>query len=129
MGKELSASDKRAFFRLDYQAPVRYRFAKKTAPGKYQVSPYFKGVGANFSGGGSAIDIGKPLPPKTLMYLEIKFPYSDEPLLATAEVVRREDSVVGGKQAYRVMLRYLVINEAEQDKMVSFIISGGKRVG
>lgn len=127
MGKESSGSDKRDFYRLDYQAQVRYRFAKKTAPGKYQVSPYFKGVGANFSGGGAAIDIGKPLPPKTLMYLEIKFPYSDEPLLATAEVVRREDAVVMGKQAYRVMIRYLVIDEAAQDRMVSFIISGGKR--
>lgn len=126
MSRKDSGTDKRAFYRLEYQAPVRYRFAKKTAPGKYQVSPYFKGVGANFSGGGAAIDIGKPLPPKTLMYLEIKFPYSDEPVLATAEVVKREDSVVMGKQAHRVMIRYLVIDEASQDKMVSFIISGGK---
>jgi c-di-GMP-binding flagellar brake protein YcgR len=128
MGKEKSGADARAFYRLEFPAPVRYRFAKKSAPGKYQVSPYFRGVGANFSGGGAAIDIGKPLPPKTLMYLEIKFPYSDEPLLATAEVVKREDSVVNGKQAYRVMIRYLVMDEAAQDKMVSFIISGGKVV-
>jgi c-di-GMP-binding flagellar brake protein YcgR len=128
MSKQSSGEDGRAFYRLDYQAQVRYRFAKKTAPGKYQVSPYFKGVGANFSGNGAAIDIGKPLPPKTLMYLEIKFPYSEEPLLVTAEVVKRVDSVVMGKQAYRVMVRYLVIDEAEQDKMVSFIIAGGKRV-
>jgi c-di-GMP-binding flagellar brake protein YcgR len=128
MSKQSSGEDSRAFYRLDYQAQVRYRFAKKTAPGKYHASPYFKGVGANFSGNGAAIDIGKPLPPKTLMYLEIKFPYSDEPFLATAEVVKRVDSVVMGKQAYRVMIRYLVMDEAEQDRMVSFIISGGKRV-
>lgn len=127
MGKESSGSDNRFFYRLDYSAPVRYRFAKKTSQGKYQVSPYFRGVGANFSGGGAAIDIGKPLPPKTLMYLEIKFPYSDEPLLATAEVVKREDAVVMGKQAYRVMIRYLLIDEAAQDRMVQFIISGGKK--
>jgi c-di-GMP-binding flagellar brake protein YcgR len=117
---------KRGAYRLDYQAPTRYRFAKKTAPGKYQTSSYLKGMGANFSLSGAAIDIGKPLPAKTLVYLEIKFPYSDAPFLATAEVVNREDAVVMGKQAYRVGIRFLLVDEAAQDRMASFLISGGK---
>ncbi|MBF0291671.1 MAG: PilZ domain-containing protein [Nitrospinae bacterium] len=124
MGQELSVAERRKAYRRDYSAPVRYRVAQKTAPGKYQVSPYFKGVGANFSASGAAIDIGKRIPPRTLVYMEIKFPYSSEPLLATAEVVRRADSLVMDKQAYRMGIRFLVVNEAEQSRMTSFLISG-----
>ncbi|MBI4667123.1 MAG: PilZ domain-containing protein [Nitrospinae bacterium] len=128
MGEKDAGADKRTFFRFDYQAPVRYKFAKRTGEGQYQVSPWFKGVGANFSGGGAALHIGKPLPAKTLLLLEIKFPFSDEPVVATAEVVRREDDTINGKPVSLIMIRYLVIDEAVQDKMVSFIISRGKTV-
>ena len=120
--------DKRKDFRLDYPAPVRYRFAKKTESGKYQVSPYFKGRGVNFSGGGAAINVAKPLPPKTLVLLEMTFPFSDRPVMATAEVVRRQDSVFKGKKVSMIMTRFLIMSEADSCKLVSFIISGGKIV-
>lgn len=126
MDKQSPYARKRGAYRLDYLAQVRYRFAQKAALGKYKVSSYLKGMSANVSATGAAIDIGKPLPAKTLIYLEIKFPYSYEPFLATAEVVNRENSVVMGKQAYRVGIRFLVVDEATQDKMASFIISDGK---
>ncbi len=47
----------------------------------------------------------------------------------TAEVVRRKDVDIKGKTAYLIMVRYLLIKEDEQDKMVSFIISRGRNIG
>ncbi|MGK7345109.1 MAG: PilZ domain-containing protein [Candidatus Nitrospinota bacterium M3_3B_026] len=120
--------DKRQFFRLDFPAPVRYRFAKKTAPGEYRVSPYFKGKGVNFSGGGAALNVGKPLPPKTLVQLEMIFPFRERPVMAAAEVVRREAAELKGQAVSLIMVRFLLIDEADQSKLVSFLISRGKVV-
>ncbi|MBI5816285.1 MAG: PilZ domain-containing protein [Nitrospinae bacterium] len=124
--KSGGGKDNRLFFRFEYPAPVRYRFAKKTEPGKYMVSPWFKGVGVDFSGGGGALNIGKPLPAKTLVLMEIKFPYSDDPVIATAEVVRRIDVEYKGAKVSQISFKYLLINSNVQDRMISFIISRGK---
>jgi len=129
MENKPSDADKRTFFRFEYPAPVRYRFAKKAEDGKYLVSPWLKGVGVDFSGGGAAIKVGKPLPPKTLMLVEIRFPYGEEPIMATVEVVRRVEVEYKGATVYQLNLRYLLIDRVIQDKMVSFIISRGKVAG
>jgi hypothetical protein len=121
-------SEKRAFYRFEYKAPLRYRFAKRVAEGRYQVSGYFKGVGVDFSGGGAAFHVGKPLPPGTLMLLEISFPYQEEPVVATAEVIRRKEIAFKGKTVSLIMVKYLLIGEDQQDKMVAFIISQGKNI-
>lgn len=123
-----NSSDKRIFYRFEYNAPIKYKFAKMVAPGKYAVSPWCKGVGANFSGGGAAFYLGKPLPPKTLLFMEIRFPFGEEPLLATAEVVRRQEAEFKGKKVSMVMIKYLLMDPVAQDKMVSFIISRGRSV-
>ncbi|MBF0171194.1 MAG: PilZ domain-containing protein [Nitrospinae bacterium] len=129
MNQPAQGGDKRFFYRFEYRAPLRYRFAKGLGEGKYQVSPWFKGVGVDFSGNGAAFHVGKPLPEKTLTLLEIKFPYQEAPVLATAEVVRRKEVVVKGKTVYLIMVRYLLIKEDEQDRMVAFIISRGRNIG
>lgn len=120
--------DKRQFFRLEFPAPVRYRFAKKTGPAEYRVSPYFKGKGVNFSGGGAALNVGKPLPPKTLVLLEMIFPFSERPLMAAAEVVRRDTAELKGHTVSLIMVRFLLIDEADRSRLVSFLISRGKVV-
>jgi len=119
----------RQFFRLDIAIPVRYRFAKKVAEGKYKVSPPFKALGDNFSGNGAAIKVGKPLPEKTLIYLELYFPFRKEPVLATAEVVRKQEMVYKDKPVALIMVRYLIMEPAAQDQMTGFIISRGRAVG
>lgn len=120
--------ERRKFFRLDYIAPVRYRFAKRLPDGKYQASAYFKGRGINFSGGGAALNLGKPLPPKTLVLLEIIFPFSDRPLMATGEVVRRDTSMFKGRTVNLIMVKFLMLDETMRSKLVSFLISRGKVV-
>jgi len=111
---------------MELRTPVRYRFAKKIKGGGYRVSSTFKGIGGNFSANGAAIMVGKPLPEKTLVYLEIYFTYQQEPVLVTAEVVRKEEVSYKGKMTPMIMVRYLVIDEAVRDRMTGFIISRGK---
>lgn len=121
-------TEKREAFRFKHSAPVRYRFAKKIAPGKYKISPFFKGLGIDFSGTGAAFRAGKPLPKGTLTLLEIDFPFSDDPVIATAEVVRKVEDGFKGKKVIKVMVNFIIMEENTRNKMMSFIISQGKSV-
>ena len=114
------------FFRFEFEIPARYRFAKNVEPGRYRVSPYLKGIGENFSEGGASLKVGKALPVKTLVYLEMSFPFSQTPVLATAEVIRRQTAEHRGKKVSRIMVRYLLIDDTARDRMTAFIISRGK---
>ena len=123
-----SGIERRKFFRLDFTAPIRYRFAKAVGHGKYQVSPYFKGRGVNFFGGGAALNLGKPLPPETLVLLEMLFPFSEKPVMATAEVIRKDVSHLKGREVSVIMVKFLLMEEAVNAKLVSFLISRGRVV-
>lgn len=125
----MTGRDDRRDFRLELNLPVRYRFGKKLEPGKYRMSPPFKGIGDNFSGGGAAIIVGKPIPAKTLVYLEITFPYSPEPFLVSGEVVRLGTKEIKGRKASLIMVRYLLYDALAHEKMVGFIISHGRTTG
>lgn len=124
--QKMGDRQKRQFFRYEYSAPIRYRFAKKIETAKYQISPYFKGLGIDFSGNGAAFHATKPLPKNTLLLLEILFPFSKDPMIVTAEVVRREEEVFKDKKVSKIMVRYLVLDEEVLNKLISFVISRGK---
>ncbi|VAX25336.1 hypothetical protein MNBD_NITROSPINAE02-677 [hydrothermal vent metagenome] len=126
----MSDSDKkssaREFFRLGMKMPIKYRFAKKIERGKYQVSKSFNGLGVEFGGGGLSFNAGKHLPIGTLTLLEMTFPFSRTPVMATGEVVHREYAEHKGKKASHLGIRFLLIDDNERDKMVAFLISRGK---
>lgn len=125
----MQVETKRQLFRLKLHISVRYKFAKKSEPGKYRVSKFFKGMGQDFSEGGAAIKVSKSLPVKTLVYLEMMFPFKEEPVLATAEVVRAETSKFKGKKVPLIILRYLIIDMKDHSSMTSYLISRGKSLG
>lgn len=120
---------KRQCFRLEVHISVRYKIAKRVGQGEYKVSKYFKGMGQDFSDQSAAIKVNKPLPVNTLLYLEMSFPFQDEPVLATAEVVRCEKGKFKGKTVPLIMVRFILINETVHNAMTSFIISRGKNIG
>jgi len=117
---------RRQFFRYEHPAPIRYRFAKKVETAKYNVSPYFKGLGVDFSGNGAAFRATKPLPINTLVFLEMLFPFSHDPMMVTAEVVRRDEEEFRGQKISKIMVKYLVVDEEALNKLISFVISRGK---
>jgi len=119
----MSSEDRRAHYRFNTTFPVRYAFAKKVGPGKYQVSAKFKGRGTNFSGGGAAITIGKPVPANTLMYVEMLIEFHDGELIVPAAgvVTHRQPVQVNGKNAYTAGFHFLMIDERNRDRLSVYL--------
>lgn len=79
-----------------------------------------------FGGGGLSFNAGKHLPLGTLTLLEMTFPFSRTPVIATGEVVHREFIEHKGKKVSHLGIKFLLIDDKERDKMVAFFISRGK---
>ena len=90
---------------------------------KFKLTPFFKGLGVDFSGSGAAFKIGKSIPPGYMLYLEIFFPFDKYPVSVVAEVLRQKEDILKGKKVYLCMVRYLLIAPSIQDKMVGYFIS------
>ncbi len=116
----------RVDFRLRLATTVRYRVAKRFGD-KFKLSPWFKGIGVDFSGGGAAFKIGKAIPKGFLMYLEVFFPFDKYPVSSVAEVLRLKDDTLKGKKVFLCITRYLLISPTVQDKMIGYFINEGAR--
>jgi len=121
----MSPSTDRQDFRHTLRIPVRYCVAERQAGGSYRVSPFREALGDNFSGSGAAIMVEQALAVKTLVYLEMRFPFSGEPVAATGEVVRCERRSFRGEPADFAMVRFLLIDPLARDRLIGFSISRG----
>ncbi len=121
--------DARLDFRVLMPLMIRYRAAVRREDGRWQVSPFFNGVGVDFSGGGSAFKVAKEIPGGTLLYLEISVPYDKEPVQTVAEVLRQVPDTLKDKPVFRCIVRYVLIHPEAQDRMVGFFINAGARQG
>jgi c-di-GMP-binding flagellar brake protein YcgR len=113
-------------FRVALSVSVRYRVAKKIGD-VYKLTPFHKGLGVDFSGGGGAFKIGKDIPAGYLMYLEIFFPFDKFPVSVVAEVVRTKEDTLKGQKVYLCITRYLLMSPTINDKMVGYFINEGAR--
>ncbi len=118
--------DLRSAFRVEMTVPVKYRFAKKVAPGEYKLSPYLRGSGFNFSGGGAGVKVGQPLPVGTLIYLRMKFSFLEDVVTATAVVVSRDPGKSAIKSPTQIHVRFLVIRKRHVEKIMAYVMAGGK---
>ena len=119
--------DSRQDFRVDMAISLRYKVASKIGGGAYQLSPYMRGIGVNFSGGGGAFKIGKDIPAGSFIYLEMYFPFDRFPVSAVAEIIRTKPDTLRGKAVFLCITRYLLISPTIQDKMVAYFIGEGAR--
>ena len=117
---------KRQDFRVTLSVSVRYRVAKKIGD-VYKLTPFHKGLGVDFSGGGGAFKIGKDIPAGYLLYLEIFFPFDKFPVSVVAEVIRTKPDTLKGKKVYLCITRYLLMSPTINDKMVGYFINDGAR--
>ncbi len=124
---EKTGREGREDFRVDLAISLRYKIAGKNEMGAYTLTPFLRGIGVNFSGGGGAFKIAKDIPAKTLIYLEMYFPFDKYPVSAVAEVIRTKPDTLKGKSVLLCITKYLLISATIQDKMVAFIIGEGAR--
>ena len=113
-------------FRVKLAASVRYRVAKKVGE-RYVLSPFFKGIGVDFSGGGAAFKIGNSIPKGYLLYLEIFFPFDKFPVSVVAEVLTIKEDTLKGKKVFLCITRYLLMSPTINDRMVGYFINEGAR--
>ncbi len=114
-------------FRVDLAISLRYKIASKNEMGAYTLTPFLRGIGVNFSGGGAAFKIAKSIPGGTFIYIEMFFPFDKYPVSAVAEVVRTKPDTLKGRSVLLCITKYLLISATIQDKMVAFFIGEGAR--
>ena len=113
-------------FRVKLAASVRYRVAKKVGE-KYVLSPFFKGIGVDFSGGGAAFKIGNSIPKGYLLYLEIFFPFDKFPVSVVAEVLNIKEDTLKDKKVFLCITRYLLMSPTINDRMIGYFINEAAR--
>ncbi|MBI3581994.1 MAG: PilZ domain-containing protein [Nitrospinae bacterium] len=121
--------DARDDYRVRLPLPVKYRVGVRQQDGKYVLSPEFRGVGVDFSGGGAAFKIGKEIPAGFFVHAEIPFPFQQEPIMVVGEVLRTKPDLLRNQKVFLCVVRYLLINPDARDKMVGHIIGEVSRRG
>lgn len=120
------ADERRRFFRFDFECKVKYRIGKPEGMGKYKVSGKVTGIMTNISGDGLAMLAGKPIPPGTLLFLQMNLPLRKELIPAVAEVLNSVAANYKGKNVHKLMLRFLLLSSADKNRVNSFVISQGR---
>ncbi len=120
IGWFMVTEERSEYNRTDYNLPTLYRFSKKIEEGKYNTSSFLKGRCKDFSGGGLALMATKPIPPNTLLYIEINIAQEGASILATGEVVRRQKTSFKGKEVYLLCIRFIILDENNRTKLISF---------
>jgi len=113
--------DRREFFRLDLQIPVRYREILKKGECAYQLGPLREGQGVNFSGAGLAFLADRLLEVGTFLYLEIIHPELTETVRSVVKVLRMMVREYNGDEILAAVGAFALIREEHRDALVGFM--------